>query len=478
VCTQDLGYTDDVILSADINSGLIRFLGYFPSNDWQLNYVKNTIGSNCTNPAPSATPTTTPTPTITPTPSTSSTTPTPTPSVTSTETPTPTVTPTNTETPTSTPTPTVTPTNTVTPTETPTNTPTPTITPTNTVTPTETPTNTPTPTTTPYQFGCEYILTYTGTGFTAPPSYTITWNDFYGNPQSHTFTGDNQVPGYTFCAQCGSFTNGGNPDIIIQTTNPCGSLPTPTPTPTETTTPTPTVTETPTNTPTETPTNTPTETPTNTPTPTETPTNTPTPSVTPIPVTGYGFNLVVLPYEFPTSGNTIMTEQGTGQTGTTDPNVFISNGNGIYFNSIDITSTDRTNYFSGFTGQSITITLTQNGDSAIYSGSTNAFQSWSGSTGTPPGVPGTGFVFGTGISLVPSGVTGNTVLIQSATTQWVTGQTVYISAEINVPITPTPTPTETTTPTPTITPTPTVTETPTNTPTETPTPTPTASPTP
>ena len=478
VCTQDLGYTDDVILSADINSGLIRFLGYFPSNDWQLNYVKNTIGSNCTNPAPSATPTNTPTPTITPTPSTSSTTPTPTPSVTSTETPTPTVTPTNTETPTSTPTPTVTPTNTVTPTETPTNTPTPTITPTNTVTPTETPTNTPTPTTTPYQFGCEYILTYTGTGFTAPPSYTITWNDFYGNPQSHTFTGDNQVPGYTFCAQCGSFTNGGNPDIIIQTTNPCGSLPTPTPTPTETTTPTPTVTETPTNTPTETPTNTPTETPTNTPTPTETPTNTPTPSVTPIPVTGYGFNLVVLPYEFPTSGNTIMTEQGTGQTGTTDPNVFISNGNGIYFNSIDITSTDRTNYFSGFTGQSITITLTQNGDSAIYSGSTNAFQSWSGSTGTPPGVPGTGFVFGTGISLVPSGVTGNTVLIQSATTQWVTGQTVYISAEINVPITPTPTPTETTTPTPTITPTPTVTETPTNTPTETPTPTPTASPTP
>ena len=260
VCTQDLGYTDDVILSADINSGLIRFLGYFPSNDWQLNYVKNTIGSNCINPAPSATPTSTPTPTLTPTPSTSSTTPTPTPSVTSTQTPTPTVTPTNTETPTSTPTPT--------------------ITPTNTVTPTETPTNTPTPTTTPYQFGCQYVLTYTGTGFTSPPSYTITWNDFYGNPQSHTFTGDNQVPGFTFCAQCGSFNNGGNPDIVIQTTNPCGSLPTPTPTPTETPTNTPT--ETPTNTPTETPTNTPTVTPTNTPTVTptitETPTNTPTPT--------------------------------------------------------------------------------------------------------------------------------------------------------------------------------------------------------
>jgi len=301
VCTLDLGYTDDVILSADINSGLIRFLGTFPSNDWQLNYVKNTIGATCVNPAPSATPTPTPTSTITPTPSTSSTTPTPTTSVTTTQTPTPTVTPTNTETPTSTPTPTVTPTNTVTPTETPTNTPTPTITPTNTVTPTETPTNTPTPSTTPYQFGCEYILGYTGGGFTAPPSYTITWNDYYGNPMSHEFTSDNQItngmgPGYTFCAQCGSFYNGGNNDIIIASTNPCASLPTPTPTTTTTPTNTPTPTETPTNTPTVTPTNTPTETPTNTPTPTgtsiaetptntptntETPTNTPSPTVTP-----------------------------------------------------------------------------------------------------------------------------------------------------------------------------------------------------
>jgi hypothetical protein len=71
---------------------------------------------------------------------------------------------------------------------------------------------------------------------------------------------------------------------------------------------------------------------------------------------------------------------------------------------------------------------------------------------------------------------GTTVLIQSATTQWVTGQTVYISAEINVPVTPTPTPTPTTTPTPT--PTPTNTETPTNTPTNTPTETPTNTPTP
>ena len=268
VCTLDLGYTDDVILSADINSGLIRFLGTFPSNDWQLNYVKNTIGATCVNPAPSATPTPTPTSTITPTPSTSSTTPTPTPSVTSTQTPTPT----------NTSTPTVTPTNTVTPTETPTNTPTPTVTPTNTVTPSST----------PYLYGCEYQFNYSGSGFTAPPSYTVTWLDYYGNPQSQTFTADNQVVG-TFCAQCGSYNDGGNVDINANLIGPCSSLPTPTPTTTTTPTPTPTNTETPTNTPTvtptETPTNTPTatvtETPTNTPTNTETPTNTPTPTVTP-----------------------------------------------------------------------------------------------------------------------------------------------------------------------------------------------------
>ena len=50
---------------------------------------------------------------------------------------------------------------------------------------------------------------------------------------------------------------------------------------------------------------TPTPTPTVTTTPTKTPTNTPTPSVTPQPITGYGYNLVVLPYNPPTSGNTI-----------------------------------------------------------------------------------------------------------------------------------------------------------------------------
>ena len=39
-------------------------MGTFPSNDWQLNYVKNTIGATCVNPAPSATPTPTGTPAL------------------------------------------------------------------------------------------------------------------------------------------------------------------------------------------------------------------------------------------------------------------------------------------------------------------------------------------------------------------------------------------------------------------------------
>lgn len=366
------------------------------------------------------------------------------------------ITSTPTPTPTKTPTPTPTETSAVTPTPTPTNTQTPTTTETPTVTPTETPTNTPTPSVTPSA----------GTSPTPTPTNTET-------PTNTPTVTDTPTPTPT--------------ETPTETpTNTPTETPTNTPTPTETSsvTPTPTNTETPTNTPTPTetetpvtptPTPTPTETSSVTPTPTETPTNTPTPTVTPTPVTGYGFNLIVLPYNYPASGNTIMTEQGTGQTGTTDPNVFISNGNGIYFNSIDITSTDRTNYFSGFTGQSITITLTQNGDSAIYSGDTNAFQSWSAQTGvTPPGTPGTGFVFGYGIA--QSGYTsGTTILVQSATTQWVTGQTVYISAEINVPVTPTPTPTPTITETPTNTPTPTETEipvTPTPTNTQTPTPTP------
>jgi len=190
----------------------------------------------------------------------------------------------------------------------------------------------------------------------------------------------------------------------------------------------------------------PTPTPTNTPNPTVTPTVTttpdPTPSITPsvtpspVPVTGYGFNLIALPYNFPTSGNTIMTDSASGiQTGSTNPNLFVGpTSNGIYWNNVDIDGINRDSYFSQFTGQSVTFTISQNGSTAIYSGDSNSFQSWSFTGGT-------GYVFGYGIQQAGYPSPGDTVLIQSATTQWVIGDPVYISAVINNPVTPTPTPT-------------------------------------
>ena len=228
-------------------------------------------------PTPSITPTITPTSSETPTPTPTNTiTPTITP--TSSLTPTPTITPTITPTSSLTPTPTITPTNTITPTITPTSslTPTPTITPTNTITPTITPTSSLTPTPTSYQYGFRYTLGYTGAGFTAPPTLYVSWTDFYGNPASQGFTGDNQVPGFTFCAKQGQYTLP-NVDFVIASVSPCPALPTPSITPTNTITPTSSLTPTPTITPTNT--ITPTITPTSslTPTPTITPSSTPSP---------------------------------------------------------------------------------------------------------------------------------------------------------------------------------------------------------
>jgi hypothetical protein len=242
--------------------------------------------------------------------------------------------------------------------------------------------------------------------------------------------------------------------IFNTTKSRYGYVPNPTPTPTNTPTGTPiiatqTPTPTPTNTPTGTPiiaTQTPTPTPTNTPTGTPiiaTQTPTPTPTLTQTPVTEYSFNLVVLPYNFPTSGNTIMVDQATPNIGTTNPNVFATNNNAIYFNAIDTNGINRSNYFASFTGQSITLTISQTGSTAIYSGDSKAFQSWIDS-----GV--SGFTFGYGIAQ-PGYSVGTTTLIQSAPTNWVTGQTVTISAVVNgAGVTPTPTATSVTpTPTPT-----------------------------
>jgi hypothetical protein len=177
---------------------------------------------------------------------------------------------------------------------------------------------------------------------------------------------------------------------------------------------------------------------------------------------------VVLPYNPPTSGNTIFPTFATPglESGTTNPNTF--GVNGIYWNIIDNSSVDRTSYYSGMTGVSVTAYFTQNSNTVIYSGSPTAF------------------IFdiaaGGGFNYNPGARPGQLVLIQSASTNFVTGQTVYISYEVNIVPTPTPTPTITETPTPTPsvtnTNTPTNTETPTNTPTPTITITPTITVTP
>ena len=293
--------------------------GYW--NSWVLVTPTPTPTNNET-PTPTVTETSTPTPEPTTTP-TNTPTPEPTTTPTNTPTPEPTTTPTNTPTPE----PTTTPTNTETPTETPTNTPTPepTTTPTNTETPT--PTTTPTNTVSGWFFyGSEGIVL-------GPPSSngntvfiisggTSTYNPNYTGTSMTLFFNNNDNAGASYATQFqGLDTTGGTITMtqgvnvvtysgtaaqfvyngtytslevsslsqMIQSASTSfvsgssinltfNTLPSVTPTPTNTPEPTttPTNTETPTNTPEPTTTPTNTETPTNT--PTETPTNTPTPS--------------------------------------------------------------------------------------------------------------------------------------------------------------------------------------------------------
>jgi hypothetical protein len=305
---------------------------------------------------------------------------------------------------------------------TPTTTPTPTgtpvaTTPTPTATITETPTNTPTLTQTPTSTDLTNITTYTISGCTS-------LNEFVANLGPGAL-----APGDIFYFE---FT-GGTPSGCYRIVNKINAVPTDgtTPlyfytscalcvaarevTPTPTTTPTPTPTTEP-----ETPT------PTVTSTPTTTPTNTPTPSTSPLPVTGYSFNLVATPYNFPSSGNSIMNNTGGLDTGSTEINVLATGGRGFYFNSFDTDGIDRTSYYSTFTGQSVTITFSQSGNTAIYSGDTNSFKEWIQSP------TGSGFVFGANIGVPPSGTpSGAAVLIQSATTNYTIGIPVYVSLVVN-----------------------------------------------
>ncbi len=355
-------------------------------------------------------------------------TPTPTPSQTSTPQVSPTCTPTESETPT--PTPDVTPTCTPTESETPTPTPscTPTLTPTSTqtccqitiltnssvdVNITDLTVNGSSATyvsgqALPNTPGNGTILCSTIVGvvdirisvLNSVAAQKITLTDSLGNVQCYDITGTGPS-NYDFL---GVTLNCTTPITVLAEDGSCTAPPeTPTPTPTAEVTPTPTPTE----------------------EVTPTPTITPSPSESPLPVSGFSYNLIALPYNLPSDGNAIMNNE-PNNFGSTEINLLGLSSRGFYFNSIDTSLTDRTSYYSAFTGQTITITFTQNGDSAIYSGDTDSFKFWSTSGDT-------GFVFGTGIGVPPiPEPSGNAVLIQSATTTWVTGDTVYVSAVLNV----------------------------------------------
>jgi hypothetical protein len=359
--------------------------------------------------------------------------------------PTPTTTPTQTVTPTTTPTQTVTPTPTITQTSTPTQTVTLTTTPTSSEVPvTPTPTFTPTQSTVSYNIqlpnstnvygnfsndltaACNSVECLTSPSscswnsgnsvYSTKPDYnSLQVGDIFYTTSSLT-TVDTSINGYRILFTTPNFSLVNIVNGVIDSFVSCT-----TPTPTASVTTTPSVT------------------PTITPTSSEVAvTPTPTPSTSPVPVTGYGYNLVVLPYNVPTSGNTIFPTFATpgDMSGTTNPNTFTTNG--VYWNTIDNLGFDRSNYFSGMTGVSVTAYFTQNGDTAIYSGSTTAF-TFDG----PPGQQ--------SFNYNPNIVPGQLVLIQSASTNFVTGQTVYISYTVNgAGVTPTPTATSVTpTPTPT-----------------------------
>jgi hypothetical protein len=289
-----------------------------------------------------------------------------------------------------------------TPTPTPTGTPVA-ATPTPTATNTETPTPTPTITVTPSPTDLSSITTFTISGcsslnvFVADlgPSALAPGDVFY-----FEFTGGTPSGCYRIVNKINAVPTDGTTPLYFYTS--CAlceaAYVTPTPTPSVT----------------------------NTQTPSATPTLTPTPSTSPVPVTGYGYNLIALPYSFPELGNSIMNNPDAGTSGSTEINLLSSTSRGFYFNSFDSSSADTRNYFSGFTGQSVTITFSQTGNTAIYSGDTNSFKYWESSPTD------NGFVFGTGIGAPPTNIpSGTAVLIQSATTNYTIGLPVYVSLVVN-----------------------------------------------
>lgn len=128
---------------------------------------------------------------------------------------------------------------------------------------------------------------------------------------------------------------------------------------------------------------------------------------------GYPYTLVQLPYNRPTSGKTIFLEFDTpGKfTGTTDANDISDSG--VYWDWFDANGVDRSSYYSQITSiGNFHVSFEQYGISAIYSG----YQ--------------TSFVLSEthqDVEYNPLIRTPYLILIKSADTNFVSGQTVYIN---------------------------------------------------
>lgn len=91
---------------------------------------------------------------------------------------------------------------------------------------------------------------------------------------------------------------------------------------------------------------------------------------------GYPYTLITTPYFYPDNGNIIFPEFSMPAiSGITNPNTMDING--VNFNLIDNLGNDNTSYFSliadNQTGTTFTISFTQNGESAVYSGDGTSF---------------------------------------------------------------------------------------------------------
>ena len=316
----------------------------------------------------------------------------------------------------------------------PTPTPTPTTLPaTSTPTPVSA-TSTPTPTPTYYYYyllNCDLVTNAYGRS-TNPSLTGNTYN--VATNTCYTIVGNDPGPSYDYDLDLAT--------LITDCTDASCGIGTPTPTPTALPA---------TNTPTPAPTGASTSTPlpaTSTPTPTPTTVG----SCSGVP---YILTNVLQP---PISGNTMWVSNAMTPIASNLVNT-LAVSNPAYFHKIDNDGTDRTSYFNNFTNSTFSLTVCQNGNSAIYSGITGAIAYDSGTNSF--------MLDATKLSLVQS----------SPVSAFTYNELVYVSVtSANQPTaTPVPTGVPTSTPTPTGAPT----DTPTPLPaTSTPTPAPTYTPTP